>query len=329
MLVYEEHEKLDLSTNLSGFILKNPTMLTAGVIGRSAALLKYAMDQGAGGATAGSFGLVPKTGHANPIVTTVQTSLHERPIGYINAVGFDNPGLDSFLHNWDHTYGTEDLPLAISVYAFEMEDYAELARKVEDSAAKAMELNLSSPNTKLAGLDQGKDAEKVNKAVEMASENTHKPIFVKISPTLSDVKSMALTAVRAGAKGIIATNTAKSMVIDIESGKPILTNKTGGLSGPALHPIAVRCVYEVREALDENGYEGLPIIGCGGVSSWEDAVEFMCAGASAVQLGTGLIFRSANPSESFKLFNEIVEGIRSYLVRTDRSLKEVIGLAHR
>jgi dihydroorotate dehydrogenase (NAD+) catalytic subunit len=304
-------------------------MLTAGVIGRSPDLLRSALDHGAGGVVAGSFGLKSKAGHKSPIVVPIRSPLHQRPIGYLNAVGFENQGLDAFLHDWEMSYGNEDLPLVISVYGLKVAEFAELARKVDDSPAKALELNLSSPNTAMAGLDQGRDRKKVKRAVELATTHTSKPVFVKIAPTLSDVKDVALAAVEAGAKGIVATNTAKAMVIDIESGKPILTNRTGGLSGPALHPISLRCVFEVRQALDEHGYRGTPVIGCGGVSSWQDVVEFMCAGATAVEIGTGLILESPNPDESFELFKEINENVIAYLSRTSRSLKDLVGMAQR
>jgi dihydroorotate dehydrogenase (NAD+) catalytic subunit len=310
-------------------------MLAAGVLGRSVHILKRAIDAGAGAAVCASLGLKEREGHKSPIVLPLTERFNGQniPLGFINAVGFDNPGVDAFLTEFEQ-YRQDDLPIIISGYAFNdpenadpakrsiaPNDFAELAGKVDKSPAKAIELNLSSPNTKDAGFDVGKDPKLVGQIVEAVRHATNKPILVKLSPMLMDIVSIAQAAEKHGASAITAGNTARGMLIDCESQRPILTNRSGGISGPALKPIALRCVFEISEKIK------IPVIGCGGISTWEDAVEYLLAGASAVQIGSGVALRP--PDRSFEIFNEITEGIRSYMTRKGiREVTQIIGKAH-
>jgi dihydroorotate dehydrogenase (NAD+) catalytic subunit len=322
-------QQVNLSVKIADLELDNPAMLAAGVLGRSVHVLKRAIDAGAGAAVCASLGLKEKEGHKSPIVLPLTGRFNGKavPLGFINAVGFNNPGVDAFLMEFEQ-YRQDDMPIVISAYAFNNlennapHDFGELAKKIDKSPAKAVELNLSSPNTKDAGFEVGKDPTLVGEIVEAVRHSTNKPILVKLSPMLTDIVQVAQAAELHGASAITAGNTARGMLIDCESQRPILTNTIGGISGPALKPIALRCVFEISEKVK------IPVIGCGGISTWEDAVEYLLAGASAVQIGSGVALRP--PDRSFAIFNEITDGIRNYMIRKGvREVTQIVGRAHK
>ena len=179
-------------------------------------------------------------------------------------------------------------------------------------------MNLSCPHVKGSGAEIGKDPKMVGLVVEKVKKAVDCPVFAKLTPNVADIREIAEAAASAGADAITAINTVRAMAIDIETCRPILANKIGGLSGGAIKPIALRCVYEIYEAVD------IPVIGCGGVRTWRDAVEFMLAGASAIQIGSAIAY------EGLSIFKKIVNGIEDYLVRKKfRSVREIIGLAHK
>ncbi|MEM2110322.1 MAG: dihydroorotate dehydrogenase [Candidatus Bathyarchaeia archaeon] len=298
-----------LRIQISRLNLRNPTMLASGILGLSAKIMREVANAGAGAIVTKSIGLKPREGYPNPTVIQIEC-------GFLNAVGLANPGIHKFA---EEIREMNDLgvPLIVSIYGFSPEEYVEVAGIAIESGADAVELNLSCPHVKGAGAEIGQDSELAMKVVGKVKERVNRPVFVKLSPNVTDITELAKAAVSAGADAITAVNTFRAMSIDIETHRPILANKIGGLSGAAVKPIAVRCVYEIYEAVD------VPVIGCGGIKTWRDAVEFMLAGASAVQIGSAIAI------EDLVIFKSVAEGIASYLEKKGfGNVKEIVGLAH-
>jgi len=300
-----------LRVKLAGLSLANPTMLASGILGYSAETLKGIVEGGASAVVTKSVGLKPRNGYANPTVVQVAC-------GLINAMGLPNSGIDEFTREIKESKAVLSVPVIVSVYGFSADEYAVVAEKAVEAGADAMELNVSCPHVKETGVEIGQNPKVLAEVVRKVKKVVDKPVFVKLSPNVADIAEIAETAVEAGADVITAINTVKAMAIDIETAKPILGNKRGGLSGPAIKPVAVRCVYDIYERVK------VPIIGCGGITSWRDAVEFMLAGASAVQIGTAIALKGPN------VFKSVAKGIDAYLKRKGfRSVNEIVGLAHR
>jgi len=300
-----------LRVNLAGLCLENPTMLASGILGYSAETLKSVAEGGAGAVVTKSVGLKPRSGYANPTVVQVEC-------GLINAVGLPNPGIEEFVKDIGEAKAVLKAPLIVSVYGFSAEEYAVVVKMAVKAGADAVELNVSCPHVRETGAEIGQNPKVLAEVVEKVKKSVEKPVFVKLSPNVTDIVEVAEAAAKAGADAITAINTVRAMAIDLETAKPILSNKRGGLSGPAIKPIAVRCVYDIYERVKK------PIIGCGGITSWRDAVEFMLAGASAVQIGTAIALKG--PS----VFRLVTRGINAYLKRKGfRSVSEIVGLAHR
>jgi dihydroorotate dehydrogenase (NAD+) catalytic subunit len=286
-------------------------MLASGILGYSAATLENIVRSGAGAVVTKSVGLKPRNGYANP--TVVQTRC-----GLINAMGLPNPGIDEFVKEICEAKAVLNVPLIVSVYGFSAEGYAKVSKKAVDSGADAIELNVSCPHAKETGSEIGQNPKILAEVVGKVKAEVDKPVFVKLSPNVTNIVEIAEASVKAGADGITAINTVKAMAIDTETTMPILSNKIGGLSGPAIKPVAVRCVYEIYKQVK------VPIVGCGGIINWRDAVEFLLAGASAVQIGTAVALKGPN------VFNAVARGIDAYLKKNNfRSVNEIVGLSHR
>lgn len=300
-----------LSINLAGLRLANPTMLASGILGYTAETLQSIVEGGAGAVVTKSIGSKPRKGYANP--TVVQADC-----GLINAMGLPNPGIDEYASEIREAKTILRVPLIVSVYGYSEQDYAAVAEKAVDAGADAVELNVSCPHVKETGSEIGQNPETLVKVVGKTKTVVHKPVFVKLSPNVTSVADIAEAAAEAGADALTVINTVKAIAIDAEATMPILANKVGGLSGPAVKPIALRCVYDVFERVK------VPIIGCGGITNWRDAVEFMLAGASAVQIGTAIA------TEGASVFKAVSDGIETYLKRKGfESVKEIVGLSHR
>lgn len=299
-----------LRTEISRLIMPNPTMLASGILGSSASILREAADSGAGAVVTKSVGLKPRSGYPNP--TLIQVNC-----GLLNAIGLPNPGIYKFTEEIKDLRGLK-IPLVVSVFGFSPEEYAEAAEVACDAGANAIELNLSCPHVKGTGSEIGQDPKMVKRTVRLVKGSINRPVFAKLTPNTARVDVLAEAAASAGADAITAINTVRAMAIDIETCMPVLANKFGGLSGVAIKPIAVRCIYEIYEAVD------IPIIGCGGIRTWTDAVEFMLAGASAVQIGSAIAL------EGLSTFKSVCDGLCTYLERKGfRSVKEIVGLAHK
>jgi dihydroorotate dehydrogenase (NAD+) catalytic subunit len=300
-----------LNTSFVGLKLKNPTALASGILGYSAESLESIVEGGAGAVVTKSIGLTPRIGYPNPTVVQVKC-------GLINAMGLPNPGIEAYVQEIRHAKTVLSVPLIVSVYGFSTQEYAITAKKAAEAGADGVELNVSCPHVKETGSEIGQNPEILTKVVKKVKAKVHKPVFVKLSPNVTDIVEVAEAAVKAGADALTAINSVRAMAIDVETALPVLSNKRGGLSGPAIKPIALRCVYDIYEKVKT------PVMGCGGITSWRDAVEFFLAGASAVQIGTAIALK--NPC----VFEAVNRGVDAYLKKKDfRSVKEIVGLSHR
>ncbi len=300
-----------LSVSLAGLRLANPTMLASGILGYSAESLENILEGGAGAVVTKSVGLKSRVGYANP--TVVQVSC-----GLLNAMGLPNPGIDEFVSEIRAARMILTVPLIVSAYGFSANEYATVAKKAVGAGADAVELNVSCPHVKETGSEIGQNSEILKEVVGKVKATVHKPVFVKLSPNVTDIADLAEAATKAGADALTAINTVRAMAIDAETAVPILSNRRGGLSGSAVKPIAIRCVYDIYERVK------VPIIGCGGITNWRDAVEFLLAGASAVQIGTAIATKGSS------VFKSVTRGIESYLRRKGfESVNEIVGLSHR
>jgi dihydroorotate dehydrogenase (NAD+) catalytic subunit len=284
-------------------------MLAAGILGMTSPSLKRVAEAGAGAVVTKSVGLKPRTGYPNPTVVQVDC-------GVLNAMGLPNPGIEYFAKEIQEAKAI-GCPTIVSVYGFALEEFVEVAKKAEKAGADALELNISCPHVERTGSEIGQDPRLLGAIVKAVKSEVAKPVFVKLTPNVTDIVECAMAAEDGGADAITAINTVRAMAINAETAKPILGNKFGGLSGPAMKPIALRCVYEVYREVK------IPVIGCGGISDWRDAVEFMLAGATAVQVGTAVAFKGLN------VFQSITKGIETYLeTKGYKSVKEIVGLSH-
>jgi dihydroorotate dehydrogenase (NAD+) catalytic subunit len=301
--------KISLEVDLAGFKLENPTLNAAGVLGMSVPLLKRVYDSGAGGVVTKSIGPVPRSGHQNPTLVRVAG-------GALNAMGLPNPGVEYFVDEIKQLK-EHGIPVLASFFGGSVQEFADVAYQLTRAGADALELNASCPNVAEEMGMLAADAENVEKVTAAVKQETNKPVFVKLSPNVTNIKSIAKAAEWGGADGITAVNTLKGIAIDINWRRPILTNITGGLSGPPVKPVALRCVYEISQAVE------IPIIGSGGVTTWKDAVEYILAGASAVEIGTAVM------TEGMGVYSKVAEGVREYLQENGFScVKDIIGLAH-
>ena len=298
----------DLSIQLTGLELENPTILAAGILGTTGASLKRIAEKGAGAVVTKSIGFEPKEGHPNPTMLKLDC-------GFLNAMGLPNPSFKDFSEELS-VASEGEVPVIASVFGANPEEFAEIILGLDGAGASAYELNVSCPHASGYGTVVGTDPVLVEEITRAAKQTTDVPVWVKLTPNVTDIVEIGEAASRGGADAVVAINTVRGMAIDIHSGYPILGNLYGGLSGPAVRPVAVKCVYDLYKALD------IPVIGVGGIGSWQDAVEMMMAGASAVQVGSAVY-------DNVNIFSEITSGLSAYLKANNHSLDDIIGLAHR
>ena len=308
---------VDISVSLCGIRLANPTVLASGVLGMSRELLLRVAQCGAGAATIKSVSLEPREGHRNPTIIAYEA-------GMLNAVGYANAGVDEAVDEF-HDAGSMPIPIMASAIGQNADEFAAVAQRLmRECGFAAVELPLSCPHTPgfgvLAGHSTPEATEKIARAVRRV---TDRPIFVKISPNVPALGELVLAALEGGADGISAVNTlGPGMVINLEARAPVLDFRMGGVSGPALRPIAVRCVYDAAMAVRQAGREA-PIIGIGGVSTGRHALEMIMAGATAVGIGTGVYQRGV------EVFAKVAAELQQECRRLGiSSLNEVRGSAH-
>ena len=300
-----------LGVDLAGLRLANPTMLASGILGYSVETLANIVKAGAGAVVTKSVSQKPREGYANP--TVVQADC-----GVINAVGLPNPGIEEFSKEIRRVKAIVSVPLVVSVFGFSAEEYASVARKAVDAGADGVELNVSCPHVKETGSEVGQDPKILTQVIRKVRVSVDRPVLVKLSPNVTSMSDIAAAAVRAGANALTVMNTVKAMAIDVETAMPVLANRVGGLSGAAVKPIALRNVFEVYEQVD------VPIVGCGGITNWRDAVEFLLAGASAVQIGTAIA------NEGLGVFRGVTRGIGAYMKKKGLvNVSEIVGMSHR
>jgi len=305
-----------LSVNLCGVPLPNPLILASGILGTEAELLARVARCGAGAVTAKSCSLQPRAGHPNPTVLAWEH-------GLINAVGLANPGVEVEVEELKRARGLLrplGTALIASIFADTVDNFARVAARIIAAQPDLLEVNISCPNvhdefgTPFAA-DPGAAAE-VTAAVREAVAG-RLPVLVKLSPNVADIVAIGRAVEAAGADGLTAINTLTGMVIDLHARRPILANRTGGLSGPAIRPLAVRCVYELYRTV------GLPIVGTGGVNSGRDAVEMILAGATAVGIG------SAVYGEGPQVFRRIGDEMAALMADLGyQTVAEMRGAAH-
>jgi dihydroorotate dehydrogenase (NAD+) catalytic subunit len=298
-----------LSVNLAGLQLRNPTMLASGFLGISQDIFNRLYHSGAGAVVSKSISINPIEGYRNPTIFSYEGG------SYLNAVGLANPGAEAFS---TEIANNKNVPIIVSLVGSSNEEFPTMIKKFNDLNIIGYEINLSCPHVAKMGIEVGEDPEMVSSIVKTIKSNTCKSVIVKIGVGNVDVVRTAQVAKDAGADAITAINTIRAMSIDLDTSMPVLSSKIGGLSGKSIKPVGVRCVYEIYKNLE------IPVIGCGGIFTWEDAVEFMLAGASAVQLG------SAIGDQGITVFSNITRGIKKYLERKGlKNAMEVVGLAHK
>lgn len=296
-----------------------PLVLASGIWGTTASLLLRAAEEGCGAVTAKSCGPVPRAGHVNP-------SCLDWGGGLINAIGLANPGAEAeveMLAAAKTELAGLGVPLIASIFAGTPAEFGQVAEIVAQAEPDLLEVNISCPNV---GSEFGEPfaaspeaAAEVTRHVKQALDRHGIPVLVKLAPNVPSVARIACAVVDAGADGLTAINTMPGLVIDLESGQPILANRSGGLSGPAIHPIALKCVYDIRKACPRT-----PIIGTGGVTTGADAIAMLMAGATAVGVGSAVYYRGA------EAISQILEEMQAWLADHHiDDLSEIRGLAHR
>ncbi|MDO4414637.1 MAG: dihydroorotate dehydrogenase [Erysipelotrichaceae bacterium] len=298
---------MDLSVKLPGLNLKNPVIPASGCAGYGRELSELYDLSILGGIAIKS--ATPKERFGNPTPRIAET-----PAGMLNAIGLQNHGVDYIIENELPFLKKFDTEVIANVAGAAEEDYLEVIRKMNSSdVVKAYELNISCPNVKHGGIGLGTSAELAANITRLAKEVSEKPVYVKLTPNVTNIVEIAKAVEKAGADGLVLINTLLGMRIDLKSGKPLLANTTGGLSGPAIKPVAVRMVYQCAQAVD------IPIIGVGGISSAEDVLEFLYAGASAVEVG------AANFVDPY-ICPKIIDNLGSVLEKYgNASVKEATG----
>ena len=297
-----------LAVDIAGLKMKTPVTTASGTFGFGLEFQDFLDLEKVGAVTVKGTTLEPRAGNKGQRAV-------ETPSGMLNCVGLENPGSDYFIEHTLPALQKIDVPVIVNIAGSTPEEYGELAKKLDIEGVHAIEINISCPNVKHGGIAFGTCPESAAEVVRAVKANTGKPVITKLSPNVTDIVEMALAAQEAGTDALSLINTLIGMKIDIDRRKPVLGNVMGGLSGPAVRPVAVRMVYQVAQKVN------VPIIGMGGIMNAEDAIEFFLAGASAVAVGT------ANFCDP-RLAETICQGMLSYLDRHEfKNIQEIIGLA--
>ena len=299
--------RADLKVNIGKIELKNPVMTASGTFGYAREFENLIDLNRLGAIIVKGLSLKPSMGNPPPRIV-------ETPCGMLNAIGLENVGFTSFVEEKLRFLKQLSTPIIINIYGKDIQEYAELASRIDDIEEIAgIEVNISCPNVKAGGVAFGTDSDAAFKVVKAVRGNTGKPVMVKLTPNVTDITLIARSVEDAGADSISLINTITGMVIDIETRRPKLANITGGLSGPAIKPVALRMVWQVVQKVK------IPVIGVGGIMTAEDALEFLIAGAIAVQIGTANLI---NPHATI----DIIEGIEAFLIKRNISrITDIIG----
>ncbi len=304
MAMSAPNTKVDLG---AGLVLQNPVMTASGTFGYGEEFSPYVNLHRLGGIVVKGISILPRAGNPPP-------RIFETAGGMLNAIGLANVGIEKFLTDKMQYLQGMGTAVIVNILGDSVEDYAELASRLNGvKAVSAVEVNISCPNVKKGGVAFGTDPRMVEVVTRAVKDTCSKPIIIKLSPNVTDITATALAAEAGGADCISLINTLLGMAINVKSRKPELANIVGGLSGPAIKPVALRMVWQVAQVVN------IPLIGIGGITTTEDAVQFLLAGASAIQVGTANFI---NPRAS----EDIVEGLASYLLESGcDSVQEIIG----
>lgn len=283
----------DLSVKIAGVKFNNPIIAASGTFGFGREYGEFYPLEKFGGISCKGITLERRSGNPPPRIA-------ETPSGILNAVGLQNPGVDVFIKDDLPWLKRQNTVVIANIAGNTQEEYCEMAEKLSDSDVDMIEMNISCPNVKSGGVQFGTSCESVGEITSAVRRHCKKPLIVKLSPNVTDISEIAKSAEAGGADAVSMINTITGMRIDINSRRPIIHNNTGGMSGPAVFPVAVRMVWQAANAIN------IPIIGMGGISTWQDAVEMLIAGASALQIGTVLF---SDPYAPIK----INEGLNEYL----------------
>ncbi len=295
-----------LHTSIAGIYMNTPVLTASGTFGFGEEFADFVDLSRLGGVMVKGTTLKPRRGNDGVRIT-------ETPKGMLNCIGLENPGVEIFLQETLPRIAKYNMNVIVNISGSTVEEYGILAEMLDVPEVAAIELNVSCPNVKEGGIVFGTDPKAAAAVVREAKAHTQKPIILKLSPNVTDIVTMAKAVEAAGADVISLINTLLGMEINIHSRKPTLGNITGGLSGPCIKPVALRMVYQVAKAVQ------VPIIGMGGISTWEDAAEFLLAGASAVAVGTA---NFTDPAVTMK----ICDGLNDYLARQRiESVQEIVG----
>ena len=297
--------------NEHGLPLANPVMTASGTFGYGTEYSHLFDIQRLGAIVCKGTTLEPWDGNAQPRII-------ETDNGLLNSIGLQNIGVRALIKEKAPIWAKWRVPVIVNIAGETVDDYARLASALDGVAGiSALEVNISCPNVKAGGAEFGADAESADRVTAAVRRSTSLPVLVKLTPNTSDIAEVAIAVAKAGADAISLINTLKGMAIDIDKRQPLLGNVTGGLSGPAIKPVALAMVYEVAGAVD------LPVVGCGGITNASDAIEFIMAGASAVQVGTASF---VNPRASL----DILEGIEKFMAEEGiEDIAELVGAARR
>ncbi|MBI2133117.1 dihydroorotate dehydrogenase [Candidatus Woesearchaeota archaeon] len=303
---------VDIRTNILNIELKNPTILASGIMGVSGSSCVYAARNGAGAVIPKSIGPSERQGHSNPIITQFES-------GFLNAVGLPNAGVDSSLDEIRFAMDNAGVHVFPSFFGGTKEEFGLVAEKISALNPPLMEVNLSCPNTADDfGISFALSENDAHDVISIVKSRTKIPVIAKLAPNVPDIRRIARAVEEAGADAITAVNTMPGMIIDVKAAKPILYNKCGGISGPALKPVAVKCIYDVFESVN------IPVIGVGGVKSGEDAAEMIMAGAVAVEIGSGIYYRGID------VFRKVSDELRMFMEENGYDkIKDMVGVAHK
>lgn len=298
--------RIDLMVKLGQLELQNPVITSSGTFGFGREYGEYYDINKLGAMTTKGITPLPRAGNALPRIA-------ETSAGIINSVGLENPGIEAFLDQELPQLQKLDIPVIVNISGNTLEEYAQMAEMLKDSGMQALEVNVSCPNVKEGGLTFGTQAQSVYDVTRAVRKCWDQSLIVKLTPNVSNISEIGCAAQEGGADVVSLINTVLAMDIDIDRRKPVLANRVGGLSGPAILPIALRMVYELAQSIH------IPIIGMGGIMTGEDAIKFLLAGASAVSIGTANFI---DPLAALK----VIKGIEEYMdLHQYKNVKEIIG----
>ena len=300
---------INMKVDLCGVTLNNPVMTASGTFGAGEEYSEFVDLNRLGAVVTKGVANVPWEGNPTPRVAEVYG-------GMLNAIGLQNPGIDVFIERDIPFLKKYDTKIVVNVCGHTTEEYVEVVERLADQPVDLLEINISCPNVREGGIAFGQKPEMVEQITKEIKKHAAQPVIMKLSPNVTDIGEMARAAEAGGADGLSLINTITGMKIDIDRRCFVLANRTGGMSGPAVHPVAVRMVYQAAQAVK------IPIVGMGGIMNAEDAIEMILAGATAISVGTA---NFTNPKATM----EIVDGIRDYMQRYQvKDMRELIGAVH-